>query len=89
MYAQLIVFSYFNQKKALSLIHFKESNAHITPLFFKSKMVKLPHKIKILNFIQNLSANMSAKNYLPSLITVFYFPPLLITMKLHLQPKVI
>ena len=37
------------QKKALRLIHFKEHNAHTAPLFFKSKIVKLPDKIKIEN----------------------------------------
>ena len=37
------------QKKALRLIHFKERNAHTAPLFFKSKIVKLPDKIKIEN----------------------------------------
>ena len=37
------------QKKALRLIHFKEHNAHSAPLFFKSKIVKLPDKIKIEN----------------------------------------
>ena len=35
------------QKKALKLIHFKERNAHTAALFFKSKIVKLPDKIKI------------------------------------------
>ena len=39
------------QKKALRLIHFKERNAHTAPLFFKSKVVKLPNKIKIENCI--------------------------------------
>ena len=37
------------QKKALKLIHFKERNAHTAPLSFKSKIVKLPDKIKIEN----------------------------------------
>ena len=37
------------QKKALRLIHFKERNAHTAPLFFRSKIVKLPDKIKIEN----------------------------------------
>ena len=37
------------QKKALRLIHFKERNAHSAPLFFKSKIVTLPDKIKIEN----------------------------------------
>ena len=39
------------QKKALRLIHFKELNAHSAPLFFKSKIVKLPDKIKIENWL--------------------------------------
>ena len=37
------------QKKAFRLIHFKECNAHSAPLLFKSKVVKLPDKIKIEN----------------------------------------
>ena len=37
------------QKKALRLIHFKESNASTVPLFFKSKVVRFPDKIKIEN----------------------------------------
>ena len=37
------------QKKALRLIHFKEHNAHTAPLFFKSKIVKLPVNVKIQN----------------------------------------
>ena len=47
------------QKKALRLIHFKERNAHSAPLFFKSKIVKLPDKIKIENclFISNYVNN--------------------------------
>ena len=73
------------QKKALRLIHFKELNAHSAPLFFKSKIVKLPDKKKIVFS----SASMSIKNYLPSLIAGLYFPPLAITMKLHLQPTFI
>ena len=39
------------QKKALRLIHFKKCNAHTAPLFFKSKIVKNPDKIKIENFL--------------------------------------
>ena len=31
------------------MIHFKKRNAHTAPLFFKSKIVKLPDKIKIEN----------------------------------------
>ena len=75
------------QKKALRLIHFKERNAHSAPLFFKSKIVKLPNKIKTEHCLS--SASMSTTNYLPSLIAGLYFPPLFITIKLYLQPKVI
>ena len=75
------------QKKALRLIHFKERNAHFAPLFFKSKIVKLPNKIKTEHCLS--SASMSTTNYLPSLIAGLYFPPLVITMNLHLQPEVI
>ena len=39
------------QKKALTLINFKERTAHTAPLFFKSKIVKLPDKIKIEHFL--------------------------------------
>ena len=41
------------------MIHFKEHNAHTTPLFFKSKIVKLPDEIKIENclFISNYVNN--------------------------------
>ena len=38
------------EKALLRLIHFKEcTNAHSAPFFFKSKIVKLPDKIKIGN----------------------------------------
>ena len=55
----------------------------ILPLFFKSKMMQLPDKIKIENciFINKLPP--------PSLTAPLHFPPLLTIMKLHLQPKVI
>ena len=41
------------QKKASRLIYFKERNTHIDSLFFNSKMVKLPDKIKIENCLSN------------------------------------
>ena len=49
------------QKKALRLIHFKERNAHTAPLFFKSKIMQLPDKIKIENclFISKYVSNKS------------------------------
>ena len=39
------------QKKSLTLIHFKERNAHTAPLFFESKIAKLPDTIKTENFL--------------------------------------
>ena len=47
------------QKKALRQIHFKERNVHSAPIFFKSKIVKLPGKIKIENclFISKYVSN--------------------------------
>ena len=35
------------EKKLLRLIHVQERNAHAAPLFFKSKIVKLPVKLKL------------------------------------------
>ena len=75
------------QKKALRLILFKKRNAHTAPLFFKSKIVNFSAELKLKLVIS--SATMSTTNYLPSLIAGLYFPPFFITMKLHLQPKVI
>ena len=70
------------QKKASRLTYFKERNTHTDSLFFNSKMVKLPDKIKIENC---LSISKYVNNKLPpSLIAALYLPPLLITMKLHL-----
>ena len=37
------------QKRVLTLIDFKDCSAHVAPLFFKSKIVKLPEKIEIEN----------------------------------------
>ena len=74
------------QKKVLRLIHFKERNSHTAPLFFKSKMVTLPDKIKSKNclFIRKY-----VNNKLPPFNSWFIFPPLFISMKFHLQPKAI
>ena len=52
------------QKKASRLIHFKERNTHTDSLIFESKMVKLPDKIKIENF---LFISKYVKNILPSI----------------------
>ena len=39
--------SLHTSKKASRLIHFKEHNTHTESLFLKSKLAKLPDKIKI------------------------------------------
>ena len=57
------------QKKALRLIYFKERNAHTAPLFFKSKIVKLPNKIKIENC---LFISKFVKNKLPSIFNSWF-----------------
>ena len=62
------------QKKALTLIHFKEHNTH---------MVKLPDKIKFQNC---LFIRKHINNKLPPIFNCsFTFYALFITMKLHLQ----
>ena len=45
MHEESIVFSYF--KETSRSTHFKERNAHTDSLFLKSRMVKLPNKMKI------------------------------------------
>ena len=72
-------------KKALRFIHFTERNGHTARLFSNQKWWNFLIKLKLK--IVFSSANMSTANYLQSLIVGF--PPLLITIKLHLQPKVI
>ena len=57
------------QKKALRLIHLKECNAHSAPVFFKSKMGKLPDKIKIENC---LFISKYANNKLPPIINSWF-----------------
>ena len=79
--------TFYTSKESIKMIHFKKRNAHTAPLFFKSKIVKLPDKIKIENFL--FISKYVNKNYLPSLIAGLSFPPFFITMKFHLQPKVI
>ena len=39
--------TFYTSKESIKMIHFKKRNAHTAPLFFKSKIVKLPDKIKI------------------------------------------
>ena len=47
---QLFIYTSKEEKALLRLTHFKEcTNAHSAPFFFKSKIVKLPDKIKIGN----------------------------------------
>ena len=57
------------QKKASRLIHFKERNTHTDSLIFESKMVKLPDKIKIENF---LFISKYVKNILPSIFNSWF-----------------
>ena len=71
MYVESIAFSYI--KKASRLTHFKERNTNTDSLFCKSKMVKLPDKIKIGTCV---FTSKYVNKFLPSLIA-------------GLQPKVI
>ena len=64
-----IIRPFMLQKKALRLIYFKESNAHTAPLFFKSKIVKLPNKIKIENC---LFISKFFKNKLPPIFNSWF-----------------
>ena len=56
-------------KKVLRLIYFKERNAHIAPLIFKSKIMKLPDKIKIENC---LFISMYVNNKLPPIFNSWF-----------------
>ena len=74
------------QKKALTLINFKERTAHTAPLFFKSKIKKLPDKIKIEHF---LFISKYVNNKLPPTFNSwFLFYPLLITMGCRCIPYI-
>ena len=53
---------YILQKKAFRIINFKERNAHSSPLFHYSKIVKIVDKVKIENC---LFINKYANNKLP------------------------
>ena len=57
---------YILQKKALSIIKFKERNAHSSPLFHHSKMIKITGKVKIDNC---LFISKYTNNRLPSIFT--------------------
>ena len=50
---------YILQKKALRIINFKERNAHSSPLFHYSKIIKIADKVKIENclFINKYTNN--------------------------------
>ena len=43
--------TFYTSKESIVTDSFKERNAHTAPLFFKSKVVKLPNKIRIENCI--------------------------------------
>ena len=57
------------QKNALKIIYFKECNAHSSPLFHHSKIIKIADKFKIQNC---LSINKYANNILPSIFTNWF-----------------
>ena len=60
---------YILQKKALRIINFKERNAHSSPLFHYSKILKVADKVKIENcFFINKYTN----NKLPSTFTNWF-----------------
>ena len=75
------------QKKALRLIRFKERNAHSATLFLKSKIVKLPAKIKIENC---LFISKYVKNKVPPIFNSwFMFSSTCHNYETSFQPKVI
>ena len=58
------------QKKALRMINFKERNAHSSPLFDYSKIIKIANKVKIGN---SLCISKYTNNKLPSVFTNWFF----------------
>ena len=58
------------QKKALRMINFKECNAHSSPLFDYSKIIKIANKVKIGN---SLCISKYTNNKLPSVFTNWFF----------------
>ena len=60
---------YILQKKALRTISFKERNAHSSPLFHYSKIIKIADKVKIENC---LFINKYTNNKLPSIFTNWF-----------------
>ena len=60
---------YILQKKALRIISFKEHNAHSSPLFHHSKIIKIADKVKIENC---LFINKYTNNKLPSIFNNWF-----------------
>ena len=60
---------YILQKKALRIINFKECNAHSSPLFHYSKIIKIADNVKIENC---LFINKYTNNKLPSIFTNWF-----------------
>ena len=60
---------YILQKRALRIINFKEHNAHSSPLFHYSKIIKIADKVKIENC---LFINKYTNNKLPSIFTNWF-----------------
>ena len=66
--AQLTI-STFSKKKVFRIINFKERNAHSSPLFHYSKIIKIADKVKIENC---LFINKYTNNKLPSIFTNWF-----------------
>ena len=60
---------YILQKKALRIINFKERNAHSSPLFHYSKIIKVADNVNIEN---GLFINKYSNNKLPSIFTNWF-----------------
>ena len=64
-----IIRLYFLQKRALRIINFRECNAHSSPLFHFSKIIKIAEKVKIENC---LFINKYTNNKLSSIFTNWF-----------------
>ena len=64
-----IIRLYFLQKRALRIINFRECNAHSSPLFHFSKIIKIAKKVKIENC---LFINKYTNNKLSSIFTNWF-----------------
>ena len=74
---------YILQKKALRIINFKEHNAHSSPLFHYSKIIKIADKVKIENCLFIIKY---INNKLPSVFTNWFYFDQCLTIIKHLLP---